>query len=110
MKLGKEGKWKAKAYLCESALVQNFLLELRDFQRRYAARVVPPGGPEKGRRRRSQAGRLRETAFRPSWCANHRPWMKHWGSNPDDLLSGSNAVIAGELMGVMHVAAWSKWS
>ena len=70
----------AKAYLSESVLVQNSLLELRSFRRRYAARAFPPGGPEKEACRRGQAERLRETAFRPSWCAKHRPCVKHWGS------------------------------
>lgn len=37
-----------EAYLCESALVQNILLEPRDFQRGYAARASPTGGPEEG--------------------------------------------------------------
>ena len=48
MKLGKEGEWKAKTYLCESVLVQNILLELHDFQWRYEARASPTGGPEEG--------------------------------------------------------------
>ena len=37
-----------EAYLCVSALVQNILLEPRDFQRGYAARASPTGGPEEG--------------------------------------------------------------
>ncbi len=76
----KEDTGNAETYLCGSVLVQNSLLEPCSFRQGYAARVVSPGGPEKGRRRRSQAERLRETAFRPSWCANHRPCRKHWGS------------------------------
>jgi len=38
------------------------------------------------------------------------PLHEALGVNPDDLLSGSYAVIAGEPLGVMHVAAWRKWS
>ena len=38
----------AEAYLSESVLVQKSLLELCDLQQGYAARVVPPGGPEEG--------------------------------------------------------------
>lgn len=38
----------AKAYLSESVLVQKSLLELCDLQQGYAARAVPPGGPEEG--------------------------------------------------------------
>ena len=30
--------------------------------------------------------------------------------DPDDLLSSKDTVIAGEPMGVLHVAAWRKWS
>ena len=75
-KQGKEGICNAETYLCESALVQNSLLEPCKLLWGYAARVVPPGVPEKGRSRRSQAERLRETALRPAWCASHRPWMK----------------------------------
>jgi len=32
------------------------------------------------------------------------------GVNSDDLLFGGNAVIAGEPLRVLHVAAWRKWS
>ena len=38
-----------KAYLCESVLVQNSLLELHDFSEGKTARIRPPGGPEEGR-------------------------------------------------------------
>ena len=38
------------------------------------------------------------------------PLREALGVDLDDLLSGSNAVIAGEPLGVMHVAAWRKWS
>lgn len=39
---------RAKAYLCESVLVQNFLLELHALQWGYAASAVTTGGPEEG--------------------------------------------------------------
>jgi len=38
------------------------------------------------------------------------PLREALGVDPDDLLSGSNAVTAGEPLGVMHAAAWRKWS
>jgi len=62
-----------EAYLCGSVPVQNVPLEPCAYQQGYAARVAPPEGPEKERRRRSQAERLREKAFRPGGCANYRP-------------------------------------
>ena len=59
----KGGNRNAEAYLSETVLVQNALPELRTLRRRYAARAVPPGGPEKESSRWGQAERLRETAF-----------------------------------------------
>ena len=38
------------------------------------------------------------------------PLHEALGVDSDDLLSGSNPVTAGEPLGVMHVAAWRKWS
>lgn len=69
----------AEAYLCGSVPVQNPLLEPLELLRGYAARAAQPGGPENELSRRSQAGGLREEAFRPAWYANHRPWRKHRG-------------------------------
>ena len=37
-----------KSYLCGSVPVQNILLELRIYQRGYAASASPTGGPEEG--------------------------------------------------------------
>ena len=95
----KEGTWNAETYLCESALVQNSLPEPCIFRRGYAARVALPGGPEEGQSRRSQAERLRETAFRPSWGANHRPWTKHWGSILTTLSSAAMRLLLGNHRG-----------
>ena len=64
----------------------------------YAASAAQPAGPENERRRRSQAERLGETAFRPVECANHRPrppvsealGAKHRGPNPTVFSSLAN--------------------
>jgi hypothetical protein len=97
----------AEAYLSETVLVQNSLLELRTFRRRYAARAVPTGGPEKEPSRRGQAERLRETALRPAWYANHRPSRKRWG-RPEVLPSPVAADGRRWTTGVMRAAAWRK--
>ncbi len=78
-----------------SVSVRNSLLELRAFQRRYAASRVPPGGPEKELGRRGQAGRPRESALRPDGRANHRPEMKRWGM-PAGVFSFTGYAGTGE--------------
>jgi hypothetical protein len=38
------------------------------------------------------------------------PLHEALGVESDDLLLGSNTVTAEEPLGVLHVAAWRKWS
>ena len=64
----------AEAYLCGSAPVQNFPLELRALQRGYAASAVPNG--VSGRRGRIEGARWKDFGrrhFRPLGCASYRP-------------------------------------
>ena len=89
----------AKAYLSGSVLVQKSLLELCNFQQGYAARVVPPELPEKERRRRSQAERLRETAFSACVVCHSPPLDEALGVRPDDLPAAGNAVTASDHRG-----------
>ncbi|MEQ8767672.1 MAG: sigma-70 family RNA polymerase sigma factor [Planctomycetota bacterium] len=103
-KSGKE-KIVTETYPGGSVSVRNSLLELRAFQRRYAASRVPPGGPEKGLGRRGQAGRPRESALRPDGCANHRPEMKRRGM-PSGVFSFTGYAGTGEGPGrVLRVLA-----
>jgi hypothetical protein len=85
-------KCSTETYLCESALVQNSLLELRNFSRGYAARAEPPGAPEKAPSRRGQAGRLRETAIAADVVRQAPPLAEASRIVPDDPFAAGDAV------------------
>jgi len=98
----------AKAYLCGSAPVQNFLLELHALQWGYAARAVPNG--RSGRRGRVEGARQEDFGrrhFRPGGCASDRPCVKRRGGP----LSAAPRRVCGYRRGspwVPRAAAWRK--
>ena len=99
----------ARAYLCGSAPVQNFPLELHAFQWGYAARAVPNG--VSGRRGRDEGARREDSGrrhYRPGGCASNRPYVKRRGGP----LSASPRRVCGYRRGsprVPRAAAWRKW-